>query len=549
MSIFSNVQSSIVALEADNKKFNLLIKSFKSTIEENYKLDILKEEMLNLLCQILSNHSEDVLSVSYSMRVNEIQSKLIDILNEKEKKIELSLSSRETMVNSLREVIGAIYSIELLKNNIHIATNIEKRLLDIKNNTSDIENIDKKVCAIKFLQDKLKIYKREIKKLIKILKDHKYKTEISFEEKKEIYDIYCKISLEDQENDNHSKMFNEDIYNQNKENLVTDYILYFENIFIKNAEAVGIKLDSYIENIEEIFFKKDSKSTLINNLLEYIIQRYTLQIDCYGKELIQKYKKSISQLKFQLSSCYKFDILTDIEKIYLDTISSESLPTYILNSKYYTNIESLLFNVKKEEINIETIKLNDFISDLNDKLYEKFDPKKYLQMYEFNYKYKSRVIAFFRQYYLDLLEESKNEIIDEYVEKLEKYLSENLSKTGDILTLNSDIVLMDNQIECIKNSIDNINKNYDEFKDENLRSYMKAIEKRYSVKNLYDSVMKSKSKFIYKLKSKKTIREENIEISKFLDDKKINMELKKSIIEELFQNNEILKEEVLEKVM
>lgn len=549
MSIFSNVQSSIVALEADNKKFDTLIKSFKSTIEESYKLDILKEEMLNLLCQILSNHSEDVLSVSYSMRVNEIQSKLIDLLNEKEETLELNLKNREMMINSLREVVGTIYSIELLKNNIHISTNIEKRLLDIKNNVTDAQNIDKKICAIKFLQDKLKIYKKEIKKLIKILKNHKYKTEISFEDKKEIYDIYCKISLEDQETDNHSKMFNEDIYNQSKENLVTDYILYFESIFIKNAETVGVKLDSYIQNIEEIFFKKDSKSTLINNLLEYIIGRYTLQIDTYSKELLQKYKKAISQLKLQLSSCYKFDVLADIEKIYTDITNGEKLPIYILNSKYYTNIESLLFNVRKSEIDIENIKLNDFISDLNNKLYEKFDQKEYLQMYEFNYKYKNRVIAYFRQYYLDLLERSKEEIIGEYSEKLEKYLAKNLKKSDDILTLNSDIISMDNQIECIKNSIDNINENYDEFKDENLREYMKVIEKRYSVRNLYDRVMKSKSKIIYKLKSKNTIRQENIEISKFLDDKKINIELKKSIIDKLFEGNEILKKEVLEKVM
>ncbi len=549
MSIFSNVQSSIVALEADNKKFDLLIKTFKSTIEESYRLDILKEEMLNLLCSILSNHSEDVLSVSYSMRVNEIQSKLIDLLNEKEKKLELGLKNRESMISSLREFVGTAYSIDLLKNNIHIATNIEKRLLDIKNYATEIENIDKKLCAIKFLQDKLKIYKKEIKKIIKILKDHKYKTEISFEDKKEIYDIYCKISLEDQEKDNHSKMFNEDIYNQSRENFVTDYILYFENIFIKNAETVGIKLDSYIENIEEIFFKKDSKSTLINNLVEYIYQRYSLQIDSYGKELLQKYKKAILQLKLQLSSCYKFDVLTDVEKIYLDILNSECLPTYILNSKYYTNIEALLFNVKKDEIDIENIKLNDFISDLNNKLYEKFDKKKYLQMYEFNYKYKNRVIAFFRQYYLDLLEEAKDEIASEYAEKLEKYLSKNLKKSDDILTLNSDIISLDNQIECIKDSVDNINKNYDEFKDENLKKYIEVIEKRYSVRNLYDKVMKSKSKFIYKLKSKKTIREENIEISKFLDDKKINTQLKKSIVEDLFKNNEILKKEVLEKVM
>lgn len=549
MSIFSNVQSNILALEADTKKFDSLIKGFKATIEESYKLDILKEEMLNLLCQILCNHSEDVLLVSFNMRVNEIQTKLIDFLKEKEDTLKNNVNTRDKMITALREVLGTIYSAELLKNNIHVATNIEKRLLDIKNNASDIENIEKRLCAIKFLQEKLKVYKREYKKLIKILKPHKYKTEISFEEKKDIYDIFCKISLEDQKDENHSKMFNEDIYNDNKENLVIDYILYFENIFIKNADTVGIKLESYFQNIEEIFFKKDSNSTLINNLLEYIIERYSVQIDAYQRELLVKYKKSVSQLKLQLASCYKFEILSDIEKIYIDTINSKSLPEYILNSKYYANIESLLLNVGKSEIDIENVKLNDFLSDLNKKLYEKFDSKKYLQMYEFNYKYKNRVIAFFRQYYIDLLEESKKEIILEYSKELEKYLSKNLKKSDDISNINSSIIQLDNQIEKIKEALNNINLNYEEFKEAQLKQYMDVIEKRYSVNNLYDNVMSSKNKLIYKLKSKKIIREENILISKFLDDKKINIELKKSIIEDLFKNSQILKNEVLQKVM
>lgn len=549
MSIFSNVQSNILALEADTKKFDSLIKGFKATIEESYKLDILKEEMLNLLCQILCNHSEDVLLVSFNMRVNEIQTKLIDFLKEKEDTLKNNVNTRDKMITALREVLGTIYSAELLKNNIHVATNIEKRLLDIKNNASDIENIEKRLCAIKFLQEKLKVYKREYKKLIKILKPHKYKTEISFEEKKDIYDIFCKISLEDQKDENHSKMFNEDIYNDNKENLVIDYILYFENIFIKNADTVGIKLESYFQNIEEIFFKKDSKSTLINNLLEYIIERYSVQIDAYQRELLVKYKKSVSQLKLQLASCYKFEILSDIEKIYIDTINSKSPPEYILNSKYYANIESLFLNVGKSEIDIENVKLNDFLGDLNKKLYEKFDSKKYLQMYEFNYKYKNRVIAFFRQYYIDLLEESKKEIILEYSKELEKYLSKNLKKSDDISNINSSIIQLDNQIEKIKEALNNINLNYEEFKDAQLKQYMDVIEKRYSVNNLYDNVMSSKNKLIYKLKSKKIIREENILISKFLDDKKINIELKKSIIEDLFENSQILKNEVLQKVM
>ena len=83
MSFFDKVQDNILSLQSDKEKFDNLISNFNASVEESYKLDILKEEMLSLLSKIFSNHCEDVLSVSFKMRVNEVRKTLVDTLNEK----------------------------------------------------------------------------------------------------------------------------------------------------------------------------------------------------------------------------------------------------------------------------------------------------------------------------------------------------------------------------------------------------------------------------------------------------------------------------------
>ena len=116
--------------------------------------------------------------------------------------------------------------------------------------------------------------------------------------------------------------------------------------------------------------------------------------------------------------------------------------------------------------------------------------------------------------------------------------------------LDEQIIITDSQITKLEKILDYVDKNYENFTDENFKDYLQAIEQRYTVKNLYDSVLNTKSNFLYKLKTKKKIVEENIKISQFIDDEKINNRLRNVIVSQLFlDKDKDLKDEILKKIM
>lgn len=550
MSFFDKVQDNILSLQSDKEKFDNLISNFNASVEESYKLDILKEEMLSLLSKIFSNHCEDVLSVSFKMRVNEVRKTLVDTLNEKKDTLVERVNEREILVQSLKELLGFAYLVDTIKKNVHIGMNIEKRLFDIKNDSKDIVDIEKRIYATNFINEKLELYKDGLKQLVKILKGHKRKTEISFDDKNKIYEIFNSISVENQFDDNHSKMFNENIYEYDDSTLVVDYILYFEKIFVENANTIGINISGFTENIVDIFSKKDSKNTLINNLIEYIYGRYKLEIENFKQTSTKKKNKCLRQLKKQLESCYEFDGLCVIDDIYENLAFNNNLSNYIGNSEYNKTLKNLFFSISKDELELENIKVVDFVLDINKSLIDSFDYEKYNQIYEFNYKNKNKLISYYRQYYFDLLEDAKEKVINTYLEKLEKYFKKNKIDKIDISKLDEQIIITDSQITKLEKILDYVDKNYENFTDENFKDYLQAIEQRYTVKNLYDSVLNTKSNFLYKLKTKKKIVEENIKISQFIDDEKINNRLRNVIVSQLFlDKDKDLKDEILKKIM
>ena len=141
-------------------------------------------------------------------------------------------------------------------------------------------------------------------------------------------------------------------------------------------------------------------------------------------------------------------------------------------------------------------------------------------------------------------------MINTYLEKLEKYFKKNKIDKIDISKLDEQIIITDSQITKLEKILDYVDKNYENFTDENFKDYLQAIEQRYTVKNLYDSVLNTKSNFLYKLKTKKKIVEENIKISQFIDDEKINNRLRNVIVSQLFlDKDKNLKDEILKKIM
>ena len=540
MSLLLNLESNFNYLDSlQHKLDNFFEKQDLSNID-NDKISDIKYEILNTLSDILSIQSTEVLSNSFYTQVNYIEQRIYSLLEVKKSNLNI-LDDYDLEVDTLRaSIISIIYSLDILQNSTHINVDVEKRLLDIKNSVSIIDYNNKKICAINFLKEKLPVYKREFINLLQIVKECSIKDNIPFQTRQEIFEIFKTVTLSGLEKRQYEKVFLENT-EENYNNVTTDYIYFYENSFLEMCKMVDIKLTSHANEIVKHLNDKNMSSDMLANNISFIIKDYSFQMDNFLKSANDEIRKSTLNMYKYLSFCLTYDGATSLEKLLQKIDSDDILNKYIKDEDIRNKTKILLqsFNIK----NRGKIQICNILDDLSNNIKENFDPKRYMELYIYNSKYKNRQIAQFRQYYIDVLEKAKIKVSNMYIERLNKLIKESKIEEyieNEATQKKNELVL---QIEVLQQALKYINDNYRNFNDENLKLYINTIQERYNIENLYESVMRKKSKLLYKLKAKSILKKEQNKIYDFANNGKIKEKLQEELINNIFkENKDLIKE-------
>ena len=540
MSLLLNLESNFNYLDSLQHKLDNFFEKKNLSNIDNDKISDIKYEILNTLSDILSIQSTEVLSNSFYTQVNYIEQRIYSLLEVKKSNLNI-LDDYDLEVDTLRaSIISIIYSLDILQNSTHINVDVEKRLLDIKNSVSIIDYNNKKICAINFLKEKLPVYKREFINLLQIVKECSIKDNIPFQTKQEIFEIFKTVTLSGLENRQYEKVFLENT-EENYNNVTTDYIYFYENSFLEMCKMADIKLTSHANEIVKHLNDKNMSFDMLANNISFIIKDYSFQMDNFLKSANDEIRKSTLNMYKYLSFCLTYDGATSLEKLLQKIDSDDILNKYIKDEDIRNKTKILLqsFNIK----NRGKIQICNILDDLSNNIKENFDPKRYMELYIYNSKYKNRQIAQFRQYYIDVLEKAKIKVSNMYIERLNKLIKESKIEEyieNEATQKKNELVL---QIEVLQQALKYINDNYRNFNDENLKLYINTIQERYNIENLYESVMRKKSKLLYKLKAKSILKKEQNKIYDFANNGKIKEKLQEELINNIFkENKDLIKE-------
>lgn len=187
MSILSSVEGEFADLYDLQKELDDFLSSITSV--NQYEVDKVKNEITNILADVLSLNCNDVLSCSFYMQVNQIEQIIYNVLDEKKKNLDKLINCKNEVYKLASKLFSNIYSIEVLLNSAHIKVDIEKRLLDIKNSIVTLDQNKKRICAINFLKEKNEKYKNGLETLLNIVNEYRRKDEIDFELRKELFEF------------------------------------------------------------------------------------------------------------------------------------------------------------------------------------------------------------------------------------------------------------------------------------------------------------------------------------------------------------------------
>lgn len=546
MSVLTSIESGINCLYSRQSELDNLMSKLGLSSEEQYRVDMLKNEISDILADILALQCEDALSSAFYLQVNEIEQEIYSILDEKRSKLTKLSTYKNDIHNIANNILSLIYSIDVLEKSFHINTDSETFFLDIKNFVKTKELCDKKIVALEFLKEKLEPYKKGIKDIIMIANKTNLKEDLSFEKKQEIFAIFSSISLKTQRIKNHTKVYNEDI-EWEEDTYTLEYLKWFEDLYLEMCKYVNLNLESFYKEIEDILCNNVITSDSLDNMIEYIFNRYQGEIEFYLEKVKKMKEKSNNNIKRQLNSCLTYEGSTDFS-IILDKIKNEKiLPKYIIQSDYFEDFQNLFFGI---DISYnENIRIYNILDELQDAIFSLFDEDKYYEFYKYNSSIKSIQIANFRQYYISLLERSKAVIKDKYIEKIEKCVSKQELKSYTTTVLLQKIEEIKKDISLLEESLGYINKNYRDFSQTNLRLYIDSIQKRYQINNLYNNVLIRKSNFMYKVMAKSKLTEEQKYIYDFISREEIKKKLQDELVSKIFKNSEKLKLEVIDNLM
>lgn len=542
MSVLTTIEKNFNYLYTKQNELDKLLAKVNLSIREQQKKNRLKEEISNILSDILSLQCNDVLSTSFYMQVNSIEQEIYNLLDSKKEVLNELNDKKNNIYKIANKIFPIIYSIDILQNSVHIKVDVEKRLLDLKNTILNYETNKKQLIAIKYLSKKTKAYEEGLIKLVDLIKNYELKQELSFEIKQEIFEIFSNISLNIQNDVNHTKVFNESIIS-NEAKYTHEYILWYENLFIDMFKDAGLLLPSFYNQIRDIQSDKSIISAYTNKFINFIYRNYVSEINLYIKKLEKNIVKYKSDIELQLGFCYSYDRTSDMEEI-LNKIQKEKiLPSYLLSSNSKELLKYILFDL---DISFDNnMELYNILDDLHKCICQVFDNERYIDMYKFNMIQKPIQIAQYRQYYIDVLDEAKEKIISEYINKIDTLIeNENLEDCSTSELMNK-INILSNDVKKLEEALEFINKNYRSFGNENFKKYIETIQKRYELFELYQNVVEKKAKFIYKIKAKVELKKESNLIYEFANKKGIKDKLTSELLNDIFKDDNSLKNEVI----
>ena len=542
MSVLTTIEKNFNYLYTKQNELDKLLAKVNLSIREQQKKNRLKEEISNILSDILSLQCNDVLSTSFYMQVNSIEQEIYNLLDSKKEVLNKLNDKKNNIYKIANKIFPIIYSIDILQNSVHIKVDVEKRLLDLKNTILNYETNKKQLIAIKYLSKKTKAYEEGLIKLVDLIKNYELKQELSFEIKQEIFEIFSNISLNIQNDVNHTKVFNENIIS-NEAKYTHEYILWYENLFIDMFKDAGLLLPSFYNQIRDIQSDKSIISAYTNKFINFIYRNYVSEINLYIKKLEKNIVKYKSDIELQLGFCYSYDRTSDMEEI-LNKIQKEKiLPSYLLSSNSKELLKYILFDL---DISFDNnMELYNILDDLHKCICQVFDNERYIDMYKFNMIQKPIQIAQYRQYYIDVLDEAKEKIISEYINKIDTLIeNENLEDCSTSELMNK-INILSNDVKKLEEALEFINKNYRSFGNENFKKYIETIQKRYELFELYQNVVEKKAKFIYKIKAKVELKKESNLIYEFANKKGIKDKLTSELLNDIFKDDNSLKNEVI----
>lgn len=542
MSVLTTIEKNFNYLYTKQNELDKLLAKVNLSIREQQKKNRLKEEISNILSDILSLQCNDVLSTSFYMQVNSIEQEIYNLLDSKKEVLNKLNDKKNNIYKIANKIFPIIYSIDILQNSVHIKVDVEKRLLDLKNTILNYETNKKQLIAIKYLSKKTKAYEEGLIKLVDLIKNYELKQELSFEIKQEIFEIFSNISLNIQNDVNHTKVFNESIIS-NEAKYTHEYILWYENLFIDMFKDAGLLLPSFYNQIRDIQSDKSIISAYTNKFINFIYRNYVSEINLYIKKLEKNIVKYKSDIELQLGFCYSYDRTSDMEEI-LNKIQKEKiLPSYLLSSNSKELLKYILFDL---DISFDNnMELYNILDDLHKCICQVFDNERYIDMYKFNMIQKPIQIAQYRQYYIDVLDEAKEKIISEYINKIDTLIeNENLEDCSTSELMNK-INILSNDVKKLEEALEFINKNYRSFENENFKKYIETIQKRYELFELYQNVVEKKAKFIYKIKAKVELKKESNLIYEFANKKGIKDKLTSELLNDIFKDDNSLKNEVI----
>lgn len=542
MSVLTTIEKNFNYLYTKQNELDKLLAKVNLSIREQQKKNRLKEEISNILSDILSLQCNDVLSTSFYMQVNSIEQEIYNLLDSKKEVLNKLNDKKNNIYKIANKIFPIIYSIDILQNSVHIKVDVEKRLLDLKNTILNYETNKKQLIAIKYLSKKTKAYEEGLIKLVDLIRNYELKQELSFEIKQEIFEIFSNISLNIQNDVNHTKVFNESIIS-NEAKYTHEYILWYENLFIDMFKDAGLLLPSFYNQIRDIQSDKSIISAYTNKFINFIYRNYVSEINLYIKKLEKNIVKYKNDIELQLGFCYSYDRTSDMEEI-LNKIQKEKiLPSYLLSSNSKELLKYILFDL---DISFDNnMELYNILDDLHKCICQVFDNERYIDMYKFNMIQKPIQIAQYRQYYIDVLDEAKEKIISEYINKIDTLIeNENLEDCSTSELMNK-INNLSNDVKKLEEALEFINKNYRSFGNENFKKYIETIQKRYELFELYQNVVEKKAKFIYKIKAKVELKKESNLIYEFANKKGIKDKLTSELLNDIFKDDNSLKNEVI----
>lgn len=542
MSVLTTIEKNFNYLYTKQNELDKLLAKVNLSIREQQKKNRLKEEISNILSDILSLQCNDVLSTSFYMQVNSIEQEIYNLLDSKKEVLNKLNDKKNNIYKIANKIFPIIYSIDILQNSVHIKVDVEKRLLDLKNTILNYETNKKQLIAIKYLSKKTKAYEEGLIKLVDLIRNYELKQELSFEIKQEIFEIFSNISLNIQNDVNHTKVFNESIIS-NEAKYTHEYILWYENLFIDMFKDAGLLLPSFYNQIRDIQSDKSIISAYTNKFINFIYRNYVSEINLYIKKLEKNIVKYKNDIELQLGFCYSYDRTSDMEEI-LNKIQKEKiLPSYLLSSNSKELLKYILFDL---DISFDNnMELYNILDDLHKCICQVFDNERYIDMYKFNMIQKPIQIAQYRQYYIDVLDEAKEKIISEYINKIDTLIeNENLEDCSTSELMNN-INNLSNDVKKLEEALEFINKNYRSFGNENFKKYIETIQKRYELFELYQNVVEKKAKFIYKIKAKVELKKESNLIYEFANKKGIKDKLTSELLNDIFKDDNSLKNEVI----